>query len=131
MVGLGTILLVLALVAVLLLRRGRLFTSRPVLWALMIAVPFTYVANIAGWTVAETGRQPWVAFNLMRTEAGASPPESVPAGTAMFTLLGFAGLYLLIGLVYVLLLVRIVGRGPEEAPAGEPAEAPAPAAVGA
>ncbi|MEA2129644.1 MAG: cytochrome bd ubiquinol oxidase subunit [Solirubrobacteraceae bacterium] len=114
MVGLGTILLIVALLAVLLLRRGRLLRSRTMLWALMLAVPFTYIANIAGWTVAETGRQPWIVFGLMRTPAGASPASSVPAGTGIFTLLGFAGLYLLIGIVYVLLIVRIVARGPRE-----------------
>jgi cytochrome bd-type quinol oxidase subunit 1 len=32
----------------------------------------------------------------------------------MFTLLGFAGLYLLLGLLYVLLIVRAVARGPVE-----------------
>jgi cytochrome d ubiquinol oxidase subunit I len=120
MVGLGTILFAIALGSVALLRRGRLFRSRAALWALMIAFPFTYVANIAGWTVAETGRQPWVVYGLMRTARGASPASSVPAGTGIFTLLGFAGLYLLIGLLYVLLVVRIVARGPED---GEPAEA--------
>jgi cytochrome d ubiquinol oxidase subunit I len=114
MVGLGTILLVVALLAALLLWRGRLLRSRPMLWTLMLAVPFTYVANIAGWTVAETGRQPWVVFGLMRTHAGASPASVVPAGTGIFTILGFAGLYLLIGIVYVLLIVRIVARGPGE-----------------
>jgi cytochrome d ubiquinol oxidase subunit I len=79
----------------------------------MLAPPFTFIANIAGWTVAETGRQPWVVFGLMRTSAGASPASSVPAGSAIFTLLGFAGLYLLIGLVYVLIVLRIVARGPD------------------
>jgi cytochrome d ubiquinol oxidase subunit I len=113
MVGLGTLLLVLAALAVLLIRRGRLERSRAVLWALMLAPPFTFIANIAGWTVAETGRQPWVVFGLMRTSAGASPASSVPAGSAIFTLLGFAGLYLLIGLVYVLIVLRIVARGPD------------------
>jgi cytochrome d ubiquinol oxidase subunit I len=37
----------------------------------------------------------------------------VPAGTGIFTLLGFAGLYLLIGLLYVVLVLRLVARGPE------------------
>jgi cytochrome d ubiquinol oxidase subunit I len=114
MVGLGTILLAVAALAALLLWRGRLLRSRAMLWTLMLAVPFTYVANIAGWTVAETGRQPWVVFGLMRTRAGASPASAVPAGTGIFTILGFAGLYLLIGIVYVLLIVRIVARGPGE-----------------
>jgi cytochrome d ubiquinol oxidase subunit I len=113
MVGLGTILLVLAVVAVALLRKGRLFRSRRTLWALMLAVPLTYLANIAGWTVAETGRQPWLVFGLLETRDGASPAGSVPAGTGIFTLLGFAGLYVLLGVLYVLLIARIVARGPE------------------
>src|SRR3954469_26011380 len=114
MVGLGTILLLLALAAVVMLWRGRLFTARPMLWALMLAFPFTYIANLAGWTVAETGRQPWVVWNLQRTSAGASPDKAVPAGAGTFTLLGFAGLYILIGLIYVMIQARIVARGPTE-----------------
>src|SRR4051794_15386873 len=114
MVGLGTILLLIAGLAVLLLWRGRLYTSRPMLWTLMLAFPFTMLANIAGWATAETARQPWLVFGLQRTAAGASPAEAVPAGTGIFTLLGFAGLYLLVGLLYVLLITRIVAQGPED-----------------
>jgi cytochrome d ubiquinol oxidase subunit I len=53
-------------------------------------------------------------YGLLRTKAGASPAGSVPAGTGIFTLLGFAGLYLLIGILFILLIVRIVSRGPED-----------------
>jgi cytochrome d ubiquinol oxidase subunit I len=128
MVGLGSILWALAVIAAFLLWRGTLLHSTRMLWALMLAWPLTYIANIAGWTVAETGRQPWIVFGLQRTSAGASPASSVPAGTGLFTLLGFAGLYLLIGMLYVLLTVRIVARGPsaDEGSAPPPA-APAPA----
>jgi cytochrome d ubiquinol oxidase subunit I len=118
MVGLGTILFVVALAGVVMLWRGRLFAARWMLWILLLAFPFTYIANLAGWTVAETGRQPWVVYGLMRTSAGASPEKSVPAGTAIFTLLGFAGLYVLLVLLYVLIQVRIVARGPDEAEPG-------------
>jgi cytochrome bd ubiquinol oxidase subunit I len=114
MVGLGTILVAIAALAVLLLWRGRLYTSRPMLWTLMLAFPFTYIANIAGWTLAEAGRQPWVIWGLMRTRDAASPAESVSSGTALFTLLGFAGLYLLVGILFLMLIVRIVARGPED-----------------
>jgi cytochrome d ubiquinol oxidase subunit I len=48
----------------------------------------------------------------MRTSAGASPEASVSAGAGIFTLLGFAGLYTLIGVLYVVLILRIVARGP-------------------
>jgi cytochrome bd ubiquinol oxidase subunit I len=79
----------------------------------MLAFPFTYIANIAGWVTAETGRQPWIVYGLLRTKDAASPAESVPAGTSLFTLLGFAGLYLLVGIVFLMLIVRIVNQGPE------------------
>ena len=115
MVGLGTILVVIAGLGVLLLRRGRLFTFRPMLWALMLAFPFTYIANIAGWVTAETGRQPWLIYGVMRTSHGASPSSSVPSGTGIFTLLGFCGLYLLVAVVYLVLILRIVSQGPEDA----------------
>jgi cytochrome d ubiquinol oxidase subunit I len=118
MVGLGTILFAVALVAVLALRRGRLYRSRPLQWLLLLAFPFAFVANIAGWTVAETGRQPWVVFGLMRTAAGASPESVVSAGAALFTLLGFLGLYVLVAILYVLFVVRIVARGPARAEVG-------------
>jgi cytochrome d ubiquinol oxidase subunit I len=114
MVGLGTILLLIALLAVFLLWRRKLYESRAMLWALMLAFPFTMIANIAGWATAETGRQPWVVYGLLHTSDAASPADSVPAGTALFTLLGFAGLYLLLGIIYLMLLVRIVGQGPDD-----------------
>jgi cytochrome bd ubiquinol oxidase subunit I len=82
----------------------------------MLAFPFAYIANIAGWITAEAGRQPWVVFGVMATKAGASPAESVPAGTSLFTLLGFTGLYLFVAILYLMLIVRIVNRGPEDAP---------------
>ncbi|HKG16974.1 MAG TPA: cytochrome ubiquinol oxidase subunit I, partial [Solirubrobacteraceae bacterium] len=114
MVGLGTILLAIAAVCALLLWRGRLFASRRALWALMLAFPFSYIANIAGWATAETGRQPWTVYGLQRTAHGASPPGSVPAGTGIFTLLGFAGLYLFVGILFLMLIVRVVARGPDD-----------------
>jgi cytochrome d ubiquinol oxidase subunit I len=113
MVGLGTILLLIAAVCALLLRKGRLFRSQKAMWALMVAVPFTYIANIAGWTTAETGRQPWIVYGLLRTKEAASPASSVPSGTGLFTLLGFAGLYLLLGILFVLMIVKFVNQGPE------------------
>jgi len=113
MVGLGTILVAIAGLAVLLLWRGKLYESKAMLWALMLAFPFTYIANIAGWTTAEAGRQPWVIWGLLRTSDAASPASSVPAGTGIFTLLGFAGLYLFVGILFLMLIARIVAKGPD------------------
>src|SRR3954469_13269754 len=72
MVGLGTLLALIAALAVLLLWRGRLYTSRRMLWVLLLPFPFTYIASIAGWPTTETARQPWLVWGLQRTSEGAS-----------------------------------------------------------
>ncbi|HZZ65452.1 MAG TPA: cytochrome ubiquinol oxidase subunit I [Candidatus Baltobacteraceae bacterium] len=112
MVGLGSLFLAAMLAATVLLRRGRLFESRWMLWILMLAMPFPYIANEAGWTVAEVGRQPWIVYGLMRTSQGTSP--TVVAGETIFTAIGFAGMYFLLGVVFLFLTLREIGHGPEQ-----------------
>ena len=110
MIGLGTIFIAVFGLSALALWRRALFRSRLLLWMLMIIMPFPYIANEAGWTVAEVGRQPWTIYGLMRTAAGTS--TNVSGGMTWFTLLGFLGLYTVLGLLYVLLALRIVNQGP-------------------
>ena len=115
MVGLGTIFIAILLLAGLQLWRGRLFASKPLLWTLMLAVPLPYIATTAGWITAEVGRQPWLIYGLMRTSAGISP--RVSTGSTWFTLLGFMGLYTVLGILFLFLLHREIEHGPEAAEA--------------
>ena len=110
MVGLGTFFVAIMVVALLLLWRGRLFNARWMLWILMLSAPFPYIANTAGWMTAELGRQPWVVYGLMRTEDGYS--KLVSAGNSMFTLLGFMGLYTVLGILFLFLIWREIEHGP-------------------
>ena len=110
MAGLGTLFILLMGLATLDSWRGRLERRRALLWALMLAFPFPFIANTAGWMTAELGRQPWLVYGLFRTSAGTS--DVVSAGNAIFTLIGFCGLYFVLGLLYVYLVGREVGRGP-------------------
>ena len=66
MVGLGTLLLARD-GAVCSPARRTAVTARPLLWMLMLSLPFPYIANTAGWMTAELGRQPWLIYGLMRT----------------------------------------------------------------
>ncbi len=109
MAGLGTILAGIMVLALLWLSLGRLFASKPMLWFLMLCAPFPYIATTAGWMTTELGRQPWLVYGLLRTEQGTSP--LVHSGNALFTLLGFLGLYLLLGLLFLLILTEIVRHG--------------------
>jgi cytochrome d ubiquinol oxidase subunit I len=114
MVGLGTFFIAIMLGAVYLMARGRLYDARQVLWVLLLAVPFPYVANTAGWLAAEAGRQPWVVHGLFPTAAGVS--RQVSSGNALFTLLGFAGMYSLLAIVFLFLVGREIAHGPEPEP---------------
>jgi cytochrome d ubiquinol oxidase subunit I len=111
MVGLGTIFIAVMVSSALMLWRKKLYDSRAMLWALMLCVPLPYIANTAGWMTAELGRQPWLIYGLMRTAHGASP--RVGAGNAWFTLIGFMGLYTLLGILWLFLVYREIEDGPE------------------
>jgi cytochrome d ubiquinol oxidase subunit I len=110
MVGLGTLFILVMGASVLLLPRDRLTRTRPVLWVLMLAFPFPYLATTAGWWTAELGRQPWIVHGLMRTAQAGS--ALVNPGDVVFTTLGFAGLYMLLGVLFILQVLKEVAHGP-------------------
>lgn len=125
MVGLGTIFIAVQALAFLLYWKRKLFDARWMLWILMLCAPFPFIANTAGWITAEIGRQPWVIYGLMRTARGVSP--QVSAGNAWFTLIGFMGLYTVLGLLWCFLIGREIHVGPEPAMRPEDSAARVPA----
>ncbi len=110
MVGLGTLFLALMGLSAFFLWKKKLFEKRWILWALLLAIPFPYIANLAGWYTAELGRQPWLVYGLMRMVDGVS--ATVSAGNTLFTLLGFIGLYFLLGVLFLLLVGKVIKEGP-------------------
>lgn len=111
MVGLGTIFIGIMLLGIWYLWRKKLQVNRWFLWALLFAMPFPYIANTAGWYTTELGRQPYLVYGLFKTADGIS--ENVSAGNSLFTLLGFVGLYLVLGFIMLILVGKIVHKGPE------------------
>lgn len=84
---------------------------------LLLAFPFPYIATTTGWMTAELGRQPWIIYGLMRTADGSS--ATVHAGSAAFTLIGFTGLYFVLGLLFFFLIGREIAHGPAPLPTAE------------
>jgi cytochrome d ubiquinol oxidase subunit I len=113
MAGLGTLFVPAMAIPALLLWRGRLWSAPWALWLLLIISPFPFVANIAGWMTTELGRQPWLAFGLLRTSDGASP--LLTPGNVLFSLIGFAGMYTLVSIVWLVAMFQEVARGPASA----------------
>jgi cytochrome d ubiquinol oxidase subunit I len=112
MITLGTLFILLMAYANFQHWRGRLESSRWLLWVLMLAFPFPYLANTLGWMTAELGRQPWLIYGLFRTSECYS--KVVSSGDTVFTLIGFVGLYSVLGLLFLVLVGREISHGPEE-----------------
>jgi cytochrome d ubiquinol oxidase subunit I len=110
MAGLGTLFILVMGISAFLLPRDRLMRTRPMLWVLMLAFLFPYIATTAGWWTAELGRQPWIIHQLLRTAEAHS--HLVNPGDVIFTTLGFAGLYLLLGDLFIVQVLKEINRGP-------------------
>jgi len=73
MVGLGTLFIALGIWGLVTWWQDKLHTNRFYLKACMVMLFMPFLANTAGWMVAEMGRQPWVVYGLLRTVDGVSP----------------------------------------------------------
>ena len=113
MYGLAIIMFVMGVASLWLRFQGRLFTSRWFLWMLVFMTPSGIIATLAGWYLAETGRQPWVIYGILRTADAVSP---VPAQALLSTLIAFVCVYTVFLSAFLIFTVRIIGRGPAEAP---------------
>ncbi len=81
-------------------------------WFLRIALlvmPLPWLANEAGWFVAEFGRQPWTIFNTLPTHLSVS---SLSAAEVAGSLLGFCVLYSALIVVEMWLMIRFGSKGP-------------------
>ena len=119
MVGLGIYMIAAALFGAFLWWRGTLFETR---WFLRIIANTWwagFVAVIAGWVVTESGRQPWLVYNVMRTADGVSP---VPGATVLGTLGLFIVAYGIVFSFGIFYMNRLIKYGPEtsEPPHDEP-----------
>jgi cytochrome d ubiquinol oxidase subunit I len=112
MITLGAIFILLMAYATFEHWRGHLDNNRWLLWMLMLAFPFPYIANTLGWMTTELGRQPWLIYGLFRTRDGYS--KVVSNGDTIFTLIGFTGLYFVLGLLFLSLVGREIAHGPDD-----------------
>ena len=112
MVGIGVLMLVIVAAGNLLRSGGRLFESQWFLTVCQWSVPLGYIAVLAGWTVTETGRQPWTVYGLLRTADSVSP--SLTGWNVLLSLLGYVVVYAVIFPGGYLVLSRIINSGPSE-----------------
>ncbi len=115
MVGIGFIMIALGTIGAVLWLTGRLYTTRWFLRAMTYAAPLDFLAVLAGWFVAEVGRQPWVVYGVLRTADAVSP---VPGGSVFVSLALFILVYGIVFGADVYYMAQRVARGPEQTPPG-------------
>lgn len=112
MVGAGVAMVVLGAWALYRVLRGRISAPGWLLRLLPLAIALPYIANTAGWILAEMGRQPWIVFGVLKTEDAISP--NVPAGMVLASLIGFTLIYGVLMAVDVYLLAKYARADTEE-----------------
>ncbi|MFK8252817.1 cytochrome ubiquinol oxidase subunit I [Ancylobacter terrae] len=111
MAGIGVALLALAVTGLVLRLRGRLYETRWFQFAAMAATPLGFLAVLAGWTVTEAGRQPWVVYGHLRTVDAVAP---VTAGAVTTSFVIFVLVYNLLLLAFLWFAGRLALRGPTD-----------------
>ena len=104
MVGAGGLMILFALAAMVLNKSGKLTNNRLLLKLLGLGIALPYLANSAGWILAEMGRQPWIVYGLQTVYEGVS--KSVSGTEVLISLIGFALVYTVLAVVDVYLLAK-------------------------
>ena len=118
MVGIGLLLILLGAVGALLWWRKKLFETKWYLRFAGYAWPVGFIAILAGWVTTESGRQPWIAFGILRTADAISP---VSAATVATSLTAFAITYFTVFSIGVYYIRKLIKHGPKGAAVEPPA----------
>jgi cytochrome d ubiquinol oxidase subunit I len=111
MVGVGMLMILLALIALYLAWRRKLDRARWFLLLLPFAIVLPYLATSSGWILTEMGRQPWIVYGLLRTQDGVSP---VSPATVWISLLAFALVYAALMVADVYLMQKYARQVPAQ-----------------
>lgn len=110
MVGLGLLMILLAVTSLWLRYKNQLYQHKPFLRFAVAMGPAGVIAILAGWLTTEIGRQPWVVYGILRTAEAVTPHASAEVAV---TLALFVVIYLAVfgmGTMYVL---RLINTGPK------------------
>ncbi|KMY53474.1 cytochrome D ubiquinol oxidase subunit I [Bacillus sp. FJAT-27231] len=84
--------------------------NKPLLWMITASGPLAMLAIEFGWIYAEVGRQPWILRGYMKVSEAATTGDGVG-----LTFILFALLYLVLGVLCVIVLIRMFKNTPAEA----------------
>lgn len=107
MVGIGLLMIALGWFSLFLYFRGKIWSNKILHYCWILMSPSGFIAILAGWFVTEVGRQPWVAYNVIRTVQGVSP--AITTAQVAWSLLAFVIMYIFVfgaGVYYITKLIK-------------------------
>ncbi len=117
MVLAGLLMLVFAIYALYLDKKGLVAEKPGFLKWLVWGIALPYIASSTGWIMTEIGRQPWIVFTLQKVCDAVSP--AVSSGEVLFSLIALTLIYILITGAGIYLVLRHLEQGqPEPSGAG-------------
>jgi cytochrome d ubiquinol oxidase subunit I len=111
MVILGTWFLIFFILSIYFVMKGELTRQRLFLKIAIFTIPLVYLAQMAGWIVAEVGRQPWVVQDLLPTVAAVS---NISSDAVMVTFWLFALIFTLLLIAEVKIMTQQIKIGPKD-----------------
>jgi cytochrome bd ubiquinol oxidase subunit I len=111
MVMLGMLFLLIFVVALFLVIKGKLEKHKWFLLLSIIAIPLAYLASQLGWMVAEFGRQPWVIQDLMPTTTAVS---QINSSSVQITFWMFAVIFTGLLIAEIGIMIKQIKIGPKE-----------------
>ncbi len=76
--------------------------NRLLLWGIVLSGPLSFVAIEIGWMVTELGRQPWIIYNILRTQNAVTTAPGLNISFAIFS-----GIYVVLAITLTVLLLRL------------------------
>lgn len=110
MVGLGTWFLILFIISLYYSMTNEMHNKKWLLYLAIATIPLGYVAQEAGWIVAEAGRQPWAIQDLLPVGMAAS---NITTTSVMVTFWLFAVLFTALLIAEVKIMIKQIKIGPE------------------
>lgn len=110
MVGMGVLMILLALMGAWLRKTGKFYESK---WLHKFALcmgPSGFIALLAGWFTTEVGRQPWVVYGVLRTKDALSPVSAEQVG---LTLIIFVIVYCIVFGIGIYYMLKLMVKGPQ------------------
>ena len=111
MVGFGFLYLVITILSLYLRYKKTLYKNTLFLKFVGIVGYTGFIPVIAGWFVTETGRQPWIVYEIMRTKDAIS--HGVSSAQVSFSLIAIVILYTLILIPFFIYIKKLFTKGLE------------------